>query len=57
VLLDYDNGGNSASQGIGQSQSSRHNSQCISGDDTDVSCNNITLQNQENSGNNVLALG
>ncbi len=50
-----DNGGNSALQGIGQSQSSRQNSQCISGEDTDVSCNNISLQNQENSGNNALA--
>jgi len=52
---DNDNGGNKASQGIGQSQSSKQNSQCISGDDTDVSCNNISLQNQENSGNNALA--
>ncbi len=50
-----DNGnGNTASQGIGQSQSSRQNSQCISGDDTDASCNNISLQNQENKGNNAL---
>ncbi len=52
---DNDNGGNSASQGIGQSQSSRQNAQCISGEDIDVSCNNISLQNQENSGNNALA--
>ncbi len=49
------NNGNSANQGIGQSQSSRQNSQCISGEDTDASCNNISLQNQENSGNNALA--
>ena len=50
---DYD--GNSASQGIGQSQSSKQNSQCVSGDDTDDSCNNFSFQNQENSGNNALA--
>jgi hypothetical protein len=50
---DYD--GNSASQGIGQSQSSKQNSQCVSGDDTDDSCNNFSYQNQENSGNNAAA--
>ena len=32
--------GNSASQGIGQSQSSKQNSQCVSGGDTNDSCNN-----------------
>ncbi|WP_458743903.1 hypothetical protein [Candidatus Nitrosocosmicus sp. T] len=52
---DNNGSGNSASQGIGQSQSSRQNSQCISGDNTDASCNNINLQNQKNSGNNALA--
>jgi hypothetical protein len=52
---DNNGNGNSASQGIGQSQSSRQNSQCISGDNTDASCNNINLQNQKNSGNNALA--
>ena len=56
---DDDNGkngnGNSASQGIGQSQSSRQNSQCVSGDDTNDSCNNLSLQNQDNDGNNAAA--
>ncbi len=53
---DDDNGnGNRASQGIGQSQSSSQNSQCVSGDSTSGSCNNINLQNQQNSGNNALA--
>ena len=52
---DNNGNGNSASQGIGQSQSSRQNSQCVSGDNTEASCNNINLQNQENSGNNALA--
>ena len=47
--------GNSASQGIGQSQSSKQNSQCVSGEDATVSCNNVSFQNQVNSGNNALA--
>jgi hypothetical protein len=53
---DNDNGGNgnSASQGIGQSQSSKQNSQCVSGDDTNDSCNNVSVQNQDNDGNNAL---
>ena len=52
---DDDNGGNNANQGIGQSQSSRQNSQCVSGDDTNDSCNNLSFQNQENEGNNAAA--
>ena len=52
---DNDNGGNKASQGIGQSQSSEQNSQVVSGDDTEDSGNNFSFQNQENSGNNALA--
>ncbi|CAN5876210.1 hypothetical protein BH23THE1_BH23THE1_30220 [soil metagenome] len=48
-------GGNDASQGIGQSQSSKQNSQCVSGEDATVSCNNVSFQNQVNSGNNALA--
>ncbi len=50
-----DDNGNRSNQGIGQSQSSRQNSQCVSGGDTNDSCNNISLQNQENSGNNAAA--
>src|SRR5215210_5068127 len=42
---DNNGNGNSASQGIGQSQFSRQNSQCVSGDNTEASCNNINLQN------------
>ena len=49
------NGGNDADQGIGQSQSSKQNSQCVSGEDATVSCNNVSFQNQVNSGNNALA--
>ena len=52
---DNDDDGNRSNQGIGQSQSSRQNSQCVSGGDTNDSCNNISLQNQENSGNNAAA--
>ena len=48
-------GGNKASQGIGQSQSSSQNAQCVSGGSTSASCNNINIQNQQNSGNNALA--
>jgi hypothetical protein len=46
---------NKASQGIGQSQSSSQNSQCVSGGSTSASCNNLSVQNQANSGNNALA--
>jgi hypothetical protein len=50
-----DGDGNSARQGIGQSQSSEQNSQVVSGEDTVASGNNINLQNQENTGNNAAA--
>ncbi len=50
---DNDDDGNNSNQGIGQSQSSRQNSQCVSGGDTNDSCNNVSFQNQENSGNNA----
>ncbi|CAN5819547.1 hypothetical protein BH23THE1_BH23THE1_25030 [soil metagenome] len=52
---DDNNKGNSASQGIGQSQSSKQNSQVVSGGNTEDSGNNLSFQNQENSGNNALA--
>ncbi|HKO65165.1 MAG TPA: hypothetical protein VJU13_08175, partial [Candidatus Nitrosocosmicus sp.] len=51
---DHD-GGNRASQGIGQSLSSSQNSQVVSGDDTKNSGNNFSFQNQKNSGSNALA--
>ena len=35
--------GNSANQGIGQSQSSEQNALCVSGDGTFLSCNNLNL--------------
>ena len=49
-----DDDGNTANQGIGQSQSSNQNSQCVSGKDAIVSCDNENFQNQVNSGNNAL---
>ena len=51
---DGDGDGNSASQAIVQSQSSKQNSQVVSGGDTSGSGNNFSFQNQENSGNNAL---
>ena len=51
----HKNGGNKASQGIGQSQSSKQNSQVVSGRDTVGSGNNFNFQNQVNTGNNALA--
>lgn len=47
--------GNKASQAIGQAQSSSQNSQCVSGGSTFASCNNLSIQNQINTGNNALA--
>ena len=52
---DDDDGGNNSNQGIGQSQSSRQNSQCVAGGSLGNSCNNVSFQNQENSGNNAAA--
>jgi hypothetical protein len=47
--------GNKASQSISQSQSSVQNALCASGGTTFLSCNNVSFQNQKNSGNNALA--
>ena len=47
--------GNVAQQTIEQSQSSVQNALCISGSGTFVSCNNLSFQNQKNTGNNALA--
>jgi hypothetical protein len=48
-------GGNVAEQSISQSQSSVQNALCASGGTTFLSCNNVSLQNQKNTGNNALA--
>ena len=47
--------GNQASQSISQSQASVQNALCASGGTTFLSCNNVSFQNQKNSGNNALA--
>ena len=47
--------GNKASQSISQSQASIQNGLCASGGTTFLSCNNVSFQNQKNSGNNALA--
>ncbi len=49
-----DDDGNNSNQGIGQNQDSEQNAQCVSGKDAIVSCNNVSFQNQVNSGYNVL---
>ncbi len=49
-----DDDGNNSNQGIGQNQDSEQNAQCVSGEDAIVSCNNVSFQNQVNSGYNVL---
>jgi hypothetical protein len=46
---------NDAEQAILQGQASEQNAQCVSGDITFISCNNVGLQFQNNEGN--LALG
>ena len=52
---DDGNSGNSAEQSISQSQSSKQNSQVVSGGDTIGSGNNINVQSQTNSGSNAAA--
>ena len=47
--------GNIANQSISQSQASVQNALCASGGTTFLSCNNISFQNQKNTGNNALA--
>ena len=47
--------GNHAEQSISQSQTSNQNAGCISGLTTFLSCNNLSFQNQKNTGNNALA--
>jgi preprotein translocase subunit SecF len=49
-----DDDGNNSNQGIGQDQRNEQNAQCVSGEDAIVSCNNVSFQNQVNSGFNVL---
>jgi hypothetical protein len=48
-------GGNVAQQSISQSQASVQNALCASGGTVFLSCNNVSFQNQKNTGNNALA--
>jgi hypothetical protein len=47
--------GNHAERSISQSQASVQNALYASGGTTFLSCNNVSFQNQKNSGNNALA--
>ncbi len=49
-----DNGDKSANQGINQGQSIDQESQCVSGEDAIVSCDNVAFQSLVNSGNSAL---
>ena len=51
----HDDDANVASQSINQGQSSVQNANCVSGSDLDHSCNNTSVQNQVNHGNNAAA--
>ena len=54
MAKDKKNKGNDSDQDIDQDQESKQNAQCVSGEDAIVSCNNLTFQEQINSGNNAL---
>ncbi|HEY6536355.1 MAG TPA: hypothetical protein VIY08_11260 [Candidatus Nitrosocosmicus sp.] len=51
----HDDDANVAGQSINQGQSSVQNANCVSGSDLDHSCNNTSVQNQVNHGNNAAA--
>ena len=53
MTLDVFAQGNSLNQGIGQSQASTQLGICVSGDGTLISCNNLSVQDQDNEGNNA----
>jgi hypothetical protein len=53
MAKDKKNKGNDADQDIDQGQSSRQNAQCVSGEDVIASCNNLSVQDQDNDGNNA----
>jgi hypothetical protein len=53
MATDKKNKGNDSDQDIDQGQSSRQNAQCVSGEDVLASCNNLSVQDQDNDGNNA----
>ncbi len=53
MAKDKKNKVNDSDQDIDQGQSSRQNAQCVSGEDVIASCNNLSVQDQDNDGNNA----
>ncbi|HEX7207255.1 MAG TPA: hypothetical protein VF233_03680 [Nitrososphaeraceae archaeon] len=53
MATDKKNKGNDGDQDIEQGQSSRQNAQCVSGEDVVASCNQVSVQDQDNEGNNA----
>ncbi len=53
MATDKKNKGNDRDQDIDQGQSSRQNAQCVSGEDVVASCNQVSVQDQDNEGNNA----
>ena len=53
MATDKKNKGNDGDQDIDQGQSSRQNAQCVSGEDVVAACNQLSVQDQDNEGNNA----
>jgi hypothetical protein len=53
MATDKKNKGNDGDQDIDQGQSSRQNAQCVSAEDVVASCNQVSVQDQNNEGNNA----
>jgi hypothetical protein len=53
MATDKKNKGNDGDQDIDQGQSSRQNAQCVSAEDVVASCNQVSVQDQDNEGNNA----
>jgi hypothetical protein len=53
MATDKKNKGNDGDQDTDQGQSSRQNAQCVSGEDVVASCNQLSVQDQDNEGNNA----
>ena len=53
MAKDKKNKGNDSDQDIGQDQESKQNSQCVAGGSIAASCNNLSVQDQDNDGNNA----
>jgi hypothetical protein len=53
MATDKKSKGNDRDQDIDQGQSSRQNAQCVSAEDVVASCNQVSVQDQDNEGNNA----